>query len=205
MDGAEFVPEPDPFGNFSSLFDLDPLDLGGEGPRSGIARRDEEGDWNAEVPAVAVTTDHGRILLEAGREVDVRIGTTIQERLPEQLRPGDVLLVGRRAGRVGLLAALEERLAHRPDLLAARLLIDGYHELVRTRFLASGLTIAELHRRLVAAGCDKTSRHGRELGHGRRYHGPQRPRGPPVAQRGPGSRDVRPAARHAVRRGEATA
>ena len=66
MDGAEFVPEPDPFGNFSSLFDLDPLDLGGEGPRSGIARRDEDGDWNAEVPAVAVTTDHGRILLEVG-------------------------------------------------------------------------------------------------------------------------------------------
>jgi len=157
VDGAEFVPEPDPFGNFSSLFHLDPLDLGGEGPRSGIARRDEDGDWNAEVPAVAVTTDHGRILLEAGREVDVRIGTTIQERLPEQLRHGDVLLVGRRAGRVGLLAALEERLAHRPDLLAARLLIDGYHEVVRTRFLASGLSIAELHRRLVAAGCDKTS------------------------------------------------
>jgi len=156
-DGAEFVPEPDPFADFSSLFDLDPLDLGGEGPRSGIARRDEEGDWNAEVRAVAVTTDHGRILLEAGREVDVRIGTAIYERLPEQLRPGDVLLVGRRAGRVGLLAALEERLAHRPDLLAARLLIDGYHELVRTRFLASGLTIAELHRRLLAAGCDRTA------------------------------------------------
>jgi hypothetical protein len=155
--GAEFVPEPDPFGNFASLFQLDPLDLGGEGPRSGIARRDEDGDWNAEVPAVAVTTDHGRILLEAGREVDVRIGTTIHERLPEQLRAGDVLLIGRRAGRVGLLAALEERLAHRPDLLAARLLIDGYHEVVRTRFLASGLSIAELHRLLVAAGCDKTS------------------------------------------------
>jgi hypothetical protein len=157
VDGAEFVPEPDPFADFSSLFDLDPLDLGGEGPRNGIARRDEEGDWDAEVPAVAVTTDHGRILLEAGREVDVRIGPSIYERLPEQLRPGDVLLVGRRAGRVGLLAALEERLSHRPDLLAARLLIDQYHELVRTRFLESGLSIAELHRRLVAAGCDRTS------------------------------------------------
>ena len=143
MDGAEFVPEPDPFGSFSSLFDLDPLDLGGEGPRSGIARRDEEGDWNAEVPAVAVTTDHGRILLEVGREVDVRVGTNIEDRRPEQLRPGDVLLVGRRAGRVGLLEALEERLGHRPDLLAARLLIDRYHQLVRTPLRRLGLD----HRR----------------------------------------------------------
>ena len=157
VDGAEFVPEPDPFGSFSALFDLDPLDLGGEGPRSGIARRDEAGDWNAEVPAIAVTTNHGRILLEVGREVDVRVGTNLQERRPEQLRPGDVLLVGRRAGRVGLLAALEERLGHRPDLLAARLLIDGYHQLVRSRFVNSGLTIAELHRRLAAGGCDKTA------------------------------------------------
>lgn len=157
VDGAEFVPEPDPFGSFSALFELDPLDLGGEGPRSGIARRDEGDNWNAEVPAIAVKTNHGNILLEVGREVDVRIGTNLQERLPEKLRPGDVLLVGRRAGRVGLLAALEERLSHRPDLLAARLLIDGYHQLVRSRFVSSGLTIAELHRRLAAAGCDKTA------------------------------------------------
>lgn len=155
--GAEFVPEPDPFGTFSSLFGLDPLDLGGEGPGSGIARRDEDGEWAAEVSAVAVSTDHGRILLEVGREVEVRVGTQIHDRRPEQLRPGDVLLVGRRAGRVGLLAALEERLSHRPDLLAARMLIDAYHELVRTRFASSGLTIAELHRRMAAAGCDKTA------------------------------------------------
>ena len=87
----------------------------------------------------------------------MRIGTNIQDRRPEQLRPGDVLLVGRRARRVGLLAALEERLSHRPDLLAARLLIDGYHQLVRSRFVNSGLTIAELHRRLAAVGCDKTA------------------------------------------------
>jgi hypothetical protein len=157
VDGAEYVPEPDPFGAFASLFALDPLDLGGEGPGSGIARRDEAGDWTAEVPAVAVTTDHGRILLEVGREVEVRSGPNIVDRRPENLRPGDVLLVGRRAGRVGLLTALEERLAHRPDLLAARLLVDWYHELLRTRFASSGLTIAELHRRMVAAGFDKTT------------------------------------------------
>jgi hypothetical protein len=156
IDGAVFVPEADPFGSFSALFELDPLDIGGEGPRSGIARRDEDGAWNAEVSAVAVMTDHGRILLEVGREVDVRVGTNIRELRPERLRAGDVMLVGRRAGRVGLLAALEERLSHRPDLLAARLLIDGYHQLVRIRFVNSGLTIAELHRRLVAAGCGRS-------------------------------------------------
>jgi hypothetical protein len=157
VDGAEYVPEPDPFATFASLFGLDPLDLGGEGPGSGIARRDEAGGWTAEVPAVAVTTDHGPILLEVGREVEVRSGPNIVDRRPENLRPGDVLLVGRRAGRVGLLTALEERLAHRPDLLAARLLVDWYHQLLRIRFAESGLTIAELHRRMVAAGFDKTS------------------------------------------------
>ncbi len=157
VDGAEYVPQPDPFGTLASLFALDPLDFGGEGPGSGIARRGEAGDWTAEVPAVAVTTDHGRILLEAGREVELRSGPNIVDRRPQDLRPGDVLLIGRRAGRVGLLAALEERLAHRPDLLAARLLVDWYHELLRTHFASSGLTIAELHRRLVAVGFDKTT------------------------------------------------
>jgi hypothetical protein len=157
VDGAEYVPEPDPFGTFTSLFALDPLDLGGEGPGSGIARRDEAGDWTAEVAAVAVTTDHGRILLEVGREVEVRSGPNIIDRQPENLQPGEVLLVGRREGRVGLLTALEERLAHRPDLLAARLLVDWYHQLLRSRFASSGLTIAQLHRRMVAAGFDKTT------------------------------------------------
>ena len=40
VDGAEFVPQPDPFGSFASLFELDPLDLGGEGPHRGVARQD---------------------------------------------------------------------------------------------------------------------------------------------------------------------
>jgi hypothetical protein len=157
VDGAEFVPEPDPFESFTSLFELDPLDLGGEGPRDGIARRTDDGDWAAEVTAVAVLTDHGQVLLESGRQVEVRVGPKIVDRTPELLEAGDVLLIGRHAGRVGLIEALEEHLADRPDLLAARLLIDQYHELVRTRFIESGITIAELHRRMAAKGCDKTS------------------------------------------------
>ena len=45
----------------------------------------------------------------------------------------------------------------RPDLVAARLLINHYHELIRTRFRESGLNIVELHRALTRVGCDKTS------------------------------------------------
>ena len=157
IDGAEYVAEPDPFGEFTSLFDLDPLDIGGEGPGATIARQDEEGDWMAAVPAVAITTDRGRLLLEMGRPIDVREGLKITERLPEALGPGAIVLVGRRQRRVGLLEALEERLGDRPDLLAARLLVEDYRRRVRTRFAASRLSIANLHRALVGRGCDKTN------------------------------------------------
>lgn len=157
VDGAECVPEPDPFESLSSLFDLNPLDIGGEGPTSGLARENESGDWTAAVPALAVRTDRGSLLLEIGRPVDVREGPKIAERRPETLEPGAILLVGRRLGRVGLLEALEERLADRPDLMAARFLVDHYRRLVRKRFAESGLTVAALHRAVVALGCDKTS------------------------------------------------
>ena len=104
-----------------------------------------------------MNTDQGRVFLEAGRSVEVRIGPKIVDRRTDRLQTGDVLLIGRRQGRVGLLEALEERLADRPDLLAARMLIDRYHRLVRERLAETGLSYAELHRRLVSLGCDKTS------------------------------------------------
>jgi hypothetical protein len=155
--GAEFVPEPDPFDEFSSLFDLDPFDFGGEGPRDGLARENQLGEWSSEVDVVEVSTEDGRILLEVGRPVEIRVGSKIVDRRPEQMQTGDVLLVGRREGRVGLLEALEERLGHRSDLLAARMLIDTYQRLIHTKFSASGLTVAELHRELNALGCDKSA------------------------------------------------
>ncbi|MDA8312464.1 MAG: hypothetical protein M0Z46_18015 [Actinomycetota bacterium] len=157
VEGHEYVPEPDAFEPFDSLFDFDPLDIGDEGPSSQLARQQDDGDWAAAVPAVAVDTDHGRVLLEEARSVEVRVGERIDDRRPLQLKPGDVLLIGRRLGRVGLLEALEERLGDRPDLMAARMLIDRYHQLVRKRFAESGLGIADLHRALQAQGCDKTS------------------------------------------------
>jgi hypothetical protein len=157
VDGAEFVTPPDPFASLASLFELDPLDIGGEGPTSGVARQTDAGSWAAAVPAVAVNTDQGRVFLEADRSVEVRIGPRIVDRRTDRLQSGDVLLIGRRQGRVGLLEALEERLADRPDLLAARMLIDRYHRLVREHQAETGLSYAELHRRLVSLGCDKTS------------------------------------------------
>ncbi|PZS27113.1 MAG: hypothetical protein DLM61_17295, partial [Pseudonocardiales bacterium] len=156
-DGAKYVPEPDPFESLSSLFDLDPLDFGGEPPIRGIARQTDPDGWTAAVPAVSVVTDRGLLLLEVGRPVDVRDGPKMNERRPETLEPGAILLVGRQQGRVGLLEALEERLGHRPDLLAARYLLDHYRRLVRARWPASGLTIAALHRAMTDLGCDKTS------------------------------------------------
>jgi len=156
IEGAEYVAEPNPFEELTALFELDPLHIGGEGPISGLARQDEHGDWMAEVPAVAITTDRGQLLLEAGRPVDVRKGQQIVERRPELLEPGAILLIGRRQGRVGLLEALEERLGDSPDFFAIRFLVDHYHQLLRSRFQESGFSIESLHRALMAIGCERS-------------------------------------------------
>jgi hypothetical protein len=155
--GPEFVAEPDPFDSLATLLASEPLRVGSEGLEETLARETDEGAWTAAVQAVEVTTDYGRIKLEAGRPVEVRSGPRIVDRAPEQLEPGMCLLVGRRQGRLGLLEALEERLRHRrPDLLAGRLLIDSYHRTVQTRYRKAGLSLIELQRALAELGCDKT-------------------------------------------------
>lgn len=156
VDGAEYAPEPDPFEPLSSLFDLVPLDIAGEGPALDVARESDTGEWSAAVAALAVVTDLGRMFLEDGKPVDVRDGQKIKERLPEKLEPGTVLLIGRREGRIGLVEALEEKLGDRPDLIASRYLIDDFRRLVRKRWAESGLTLAGLHRELVDLGCSRT-------------------------------------------------
>lgn len=155
-DGAEYVPEPDPFESLSSLFDLDPLDFGGEGPARGLARQSDYGDWSATVRVLEVITDRGVLLLEVGKPVDVREGARIEERRPEQLMPGSILVIGRRQGRVGLLEAFEELLGHRADLVAARYLLEDYRRIVRTRRAERGLSLVALHRAMVNAGCNRT-------------------------------------------------
>lgn len=157
VDGTEYFAEPDPFDPFDSLFDLNPLDFGDEGPTFSVARQLDDGNWAAAVEAVAVTTDRGTVLLDKLRSVEVRVGSKIEDRLPLKLKQGDVLLIGRRQGRVGLLEAIEERLGDRPDLLAARMLIDRYHQRVQVQFAESGMNFADLHRNLVELGCEKTS------------------------------------------------
>lgn len=155
-DGLSFVPERDPFEPLSSLFELDPLDIGGEGPASGVAREVDGGGWASTVAAMEIVTDHGKLLLEVGKPVDVRIGQRIEEQRPEQLSAGAVLLVGRREGRVGLLEGLEERLGHRPDLIAARFLVDDYRRLIRIRVEEEGMSAARLHHAMTALGCTRT-------------------------------------------------
>jgi len=85
VDGSEHVPEPDPFGDFASLFELTPFEFGGEGPRSTVAREGEGGAWEARVEAVEVRTDRGRLFLEADRPVEIRVGPKIVDRRPEEL------------------------------------------------------------------------------------------------------------------------
>lgn len=155
VEGSRYEPQADPFESLASLFDLDPLDISGEGPAAGLVREGEAGDWTAKVPAVQVTTDHGRIFLDVEATIEVRVGDHIVDKRPDALQAGDVLLVGRQQGRVGLIEALEERLAHRPDLLAARLLVDAYRSRVRRRFVESGMTVFDVYHALRAGGCDK--------------------------------------------------
>ena len=41
VDGAEYVAEPDPFGEFAALFDLNPLEVSEEGLSTSLARQVE--------------------------------------------------------------------------------------------------------------------------------------------------------------------
>ena len=64
----------------------------------------------------------------SGRTVEVRIDQKIDDRLPEQLRAGDPPPRRPPPGPCRSAGGIEERLGDRPDLVAARLLIDHYHD-----------------------------------------------------------------------------
>jgi hypothetical protein len=129
-----------------------------EGAIEQVARQTDGEEWHAFVDAVEVETDQGIVLLALDQEVDVlESDGEPGERLASSLRPGMRLILGREAGRVGLLDALEARLQHRPAVLGARLLLRDYKERVLTRYRESGITYAQLHRELQAVGCTKTA------------------------------------------------
>lgn len=152
----EAPPEVDPFAELEKLLVGGQLIVGEEGVEEGVAEEIEEGKWAAAVEAVEVETDAGVIRLPAERLVDVRIDDRIVDYRAQDLKAGMFLLIGRRAGRVGLLDALAERLKHRPDLFAATLLVTDLQSNVRKAFRTSGITISQLFRRMRAAGFSKT-------------------------------------------------
>jgi hypothetical protein len=148
---------PDPFEPFESLLLSVPLAVGDEGVEDAVAEEMEDGTWAAEVPAVQVETDAGHIKLESASSLEIRAGEKIVDRRADELQPGDVLLIGRREGRIGLLDVVADRLKrYRPDLYAAGLVISDLHVSVRRAFRASGMTRARLHRELVALGFRKS-------------------------------------------------
>lgn len=147
----------DPFEPFEPLLLSVPLAIGDEGIEDTVAEEQEDGSWAAAVDAVEVDTDVGHIKLAADRSLEIRAGERIVDRRADQLMSGDVLLIGRREGRIGLLDVVAERLkGRRPDLYAAGLVISDLQASVRRAFRGSGMTRAQLHTELVRLGFNKT-------------------------------------------------
>jgi hypothetical protein len=157
VDALEAVPEIDPFEALQPLLTSVPLAVGDEGVEDAVGEELSSGEWRGAVEAVEVVTDSGAFLLPRNRLVDVRTDEEIVERSAAALRPGMVLLVDRRGGRIGLLEAVADRLGkERPDLLAANLLIGDLRRTLQRAFRASGMTPTRLFERLRALGFGKT-------------------------------------------------
>ena len=129
VEGARLRPQQDVFSPLGSLLRDDRRLLEEEGETTEVAREVESGQWLAFVDAVEVETDLGRLLLPADSDVDIlEPDGEPGEVVAASLKPGMQLIIGREAGRVGLLDALEARLQHKPAILAARLLLRSYRE-----------------------------------------------------------------------------
>ncbi|MDP9302027.1 MAG: hypothetical protein M3P43_14225, partial [Actinomycetota bacterium] len=157
VDALEATPEIDPFEALQQLLASVPLAVGDEGVEDAVGEELAGGEWRGAVEAIEVLTSVGAFLLPRDRLTDVRAGEEIVECRAGLLRPGMVLLVDRRGGRIGLLEAIGDRLKkERPDLLAANLLIGDLRRTVQQRFVASGMTRMELFERLRSLGFEKT-------------------------------------------------
>jgi hypothetical protein len=157
VDALEAVPEIDPFEALQPLLASVPLAVGDEGVEDAVGEELATGEWRGAVEAVEVVTDAGTFFLPRDRLVDIRTDDEIVECRAAALRPGMVLVVDRRGGRIGLLEAVADRLTkERPDLLAANLLIGHLRRAVQRAFVASGMTRMDLFERLRSVGFEKS-------------------------------------------------
>jgi hypothetical protein len=157
LDAPAFEPARDPFEAFEVLLHCGPVIEGDEGVEESMAEEAEDGTWKGAVEAVEVVTNAGVIKLPRDRMVDVRKGDRILECRAGSLEPGLLLLVDRRAGRLGLLEAIANRLKRqRPDLLTSSLLISDLRATVNEAFEKSGMTRVELFEKLCSFGFEKT-------------------------------------------------
>jgi len=161
VEGPQHVDQNDPFSPLGYLLRDDRPLISDEGLSDRVAEEDGRGAWRSFVDAVEVDTDKGCVLLVRGREIEVLVNGEILDYRPERLKSGMVLLLGRQSGRVGLIAALEEHMKDRPDLIVAKILLEGYQSRVYRAFAESHLSVHALHRRLTEMGCDKTDQAAR--------------------------------------------
>jgi hypothetical protein len=161
VEGPRYIDQNDPFSPLGYLLRDDRPLISDEGLSESIAEEDGKGVWRSFVDAVEVDTDKGYVLLVHGREIEVLVKGEILDYRPERLKSGMILLLGRQSGRVGLIAALEEHMRDRSDLIVAKILLESYQSRVYRAFAESRLSIYTLHQRLMAVGCDKTDQAAR--------------------------------------------
>ena len=138
LDGAEYVPEPDPFEELASLFDLSPSMSGAKDRARGSRAKTVTGTGPQPCPRSQSRRTRARFSSRSDSPSRSETAPRSSSAAPNSSNQASILLVGRQQGRVGLLEALEERLGDRPDLLAARFLLDDYRRLSGARFAESG-------------------------------------------------------------------
>lgn len=157
--GPEFAADLDPFTPLGALLRDDRPLLAEEDISERLVDVVSERDYQAAVAAVEVHTDHGYVLIPRDREVDIILGDQLESEVATRLQKGARLILGREGGRLDLLAALEDRLGHRPDLLAAKMLVQEYQRRVYPAFQAlldSGLDPTDFYKRMHDRKCTKS-------------------------------------------------
>jgi hypothetical protein len=159
LSGPKFAADLDPFTPLGALLRDDRPLLAEEGIADRLVEVVSERDYRAAVAAVEVHTDQGYVLIPRDREVDIILGDQLESEVATRLQKGARLILGREGGRLDLLAALEDRLGHRPDLLVAKMLVEEYQRRVYPAFqvfLDSGYDATDFYKRMHDRKCTKT-------------------------------------------------